>query len=203
NGTIERRVPFAKSCCTYYDPKRLSNLTDQFLLLKFRFGQNPRYFEDYIVDVRGILKFSEEVKRNGSQLLFSLKNYSESMCIHVRMGDFVIRRISTDMNITVEAANKIAKKMVCSSHFMIFGDDKKFMTNMSRNIVNSGGWKDDLLAISKYKDYLDLFLASQLCSSFLITAATSTFGWWLAFFVQNQNAVYYLNDTRRHADKVP
>ncbi|CAJ0607874.1 unnamed protein product [Cylicocyclus nassatus] len=87
------------------------------------------------------------------------------------MGDFVIRRISTDMNITVEAANKIAKKMA--------------------------------VAISKYKDYLDLFLASQLCSSFLITAATSTFGWWLAFFVQNQNAVYYLNDTRRHADKVP
>ncbi|CAJ0608141.1 unnamed protein product [Cylicocyclus nassatus] len=118
------------------------------------------------------------------------------------MGDFIERRICTDMNVTVNAANTIARRMNIS-HFMIFGDDQRFMTNMSHSIVMNGGWPNETVAISTYEESLDLFLASQICSSFLITAATSTFGWWLAFFVQNQNAVYYLNDTRRHADKVP
>ncbi|CAJ0608156.1 unnamed protein product [Cylicocyclus nassatus] len=133
-GTEQRKVRFASSCCTYYDPLR--------------------------------------------------------------------KHICTSLNTTVKAANTIARKMNIS-HFIVFGDDHKFMTSLSKAIVNDGGWKKDAVAVSKYKEYLDLFLASQLCSSFLITAVTSTFGWWLAFFVPNQNAIYYLNDTRRHADKRP
>ncbi|CAJ0608142.1 unnamed protein product [Cylicocyclus nassatus] len=73
NETKERVVPFAGSCCSYYDPLRLKNHTDQFLLLNFRFGHNPRYFEDYIGDIREILNFSEELRENASDLLLSLK----------------------------------------------------------------------------------------------------------------------------------
>ncbi|RCN29906.1 hypothetical protein ANCCAN_24331 [Ancylostoma caninum] len=37
----------------------------------------------------------------------------------------------------------------------------------------------------------------------LITAPTSTFGWWLAFFSPNQNAVFYNNDLKSMDDKSP
>ncbi|CAJ0605441.1 unnamed protein product [Cylicocyclus nassatus] len=108
------------------------------------------------------------------------------------MTDFVALKRSTDMKSTVKAANQLAMRKNIS-HFMIFGDDQKFMNKLSEAIIKEGGWKSDAVAISKYDESMDLYLASMICSSFLITAARSTFAFWLAFFVQNQNAVYYLN----------
>ncbi|CAJ0608155.1 unnamed protein product [Cylicocyclus nassatus] len=202
NGTEEKRVHFAGSCCSYDDPRRLRNVTDQFLLLQFYYGQNPRYFESYLEDVRDILQFSEEVIRNGTEKLQTLKSHSKSMCIHVRRGDFIVRNIATDFNITIKAANSIARKKNLS-RFLIFGDDQQFMADMSQAIIKQGAWRNDAVVASNFEEYMDLYVASQICSSFLIAAVTSTFGWWLAFFVQDQNAVYYLDDTRPHADKVP
>ncbi|EYB91964.1 hypothetical protein Y032_0200g1707 [Ancylostoma ceylanicum] len=57
--------------------------------------------------------------------------------------------------------------------------------------------------ISKFDEYMDLYVSSQLCRSFLISAVTSTFGWWLAFFAYGQNAIYYMPDERIQVDKVP
>ncbi|VDK75960.1 unnamed protein product [Cylicostephanus goldi] len=181
---------------------RLTNLTNQFLLLDFSFGQNRRYFEDYIEDVRDILQFSEEMKQNGSKIIHSLKNYKDSLCVHVRMTDFISRNTYTDMNITAKAANTLAKKMNISN-FLIFGDDNDFMVRLSQAIVKDGGWRNDAVAISSYDETMDLYLASQMCSSFLISAILSTFGWWLAFFVRDQNAVYYINYTRPNSETVP
>ncbi|VDP21354.1 unnamed protein product [Heligmosomoides polygyrus] len=59
------------------------------------------------------------------------------------------------------------------------------------------------VTVSTFKEATDFYLSSQVCRSFLITAVTSTFGWWLAFFSIDQNAVFYVTDHRPHADKVP
>ncbi|CAJ0602893.1 unnamed protein product [Cylicocyclus nassatus] len=50
--------------------------------------------------------------------------------------------------------------------------------------------------ISNFTVPVDMYASSQLCTSFLITAPVSTFGWWLAFFSKNQNNVFYLLDKR-------
>ncbi|KIH56075.1 hypothetical protein ANCDUO_13748 [Ancylostoma duodenale] len=50
---------------------------------------------------------------------------------------------------------------------------------------------------------VDFFIASKACGAMLITAPTSTFGWWLAFFSPNQNAVFYNNDLKSMDDKSP
>ncbi|KIH52285.1 hypothetical protein ANCDUO_17614 [Ancylostoma duodenale] len=89
------------------------------------------------------------------------------------------------------------------SRFLIFGDDKEFMRNMSHEIVADGHWKANAAYVSEFDEYTDLYAASRMCEAFLITAVTSSFGWWLAFFIPDQNAVYYLPDTRKHADKTP
>ncbi|EPB77609.1 hypothetical protein ANCCEY_03281 [Ancylostoma ceylanicum] len=110
--------------------------------------------------------------------------------------------VATDMNSTVEAANDIAR-LKGLSRFLIFGDDKNFMNEMSLSIVNRGNWSEDAVLISKFDEYMDLYVSSQLCRSFLISAVTSTFGWWLAFFAYGQNAIYYMPDERIQVDKVP
>ncbi|KHJ90658.1 hypothetical protein OESDEN_09495 [Oesophagostomum dentatum] len=90
------------------------------------------------------------------------------------------------------------------SQFMIFGDDKDFMQNMSTLLIEKEESSDYKIFVSDFSEELDLYLSSQLCSSFLMSAANSTFGWWLAFFARDQNNVYYLNDRiLNNRDKMP
>ncbi|KAK6034129.1 hypothetical protein COOONC_28365, partial [Cooperia oncophora] len=230
NGTL---VKFANhSCCVYDDPRRLLKYTDKYILLDFSFAQNPRYFEDIIEEVREILEFSPEIVSEGNYLLDSLKvlvscepitagNTSNSngsrsprkfsfwarphqsaLCIHIRRTDFLERNISTDMMATVKAANDIARGKGID-RFLVFGDDAKFMYNLTRTIIKEGNWNPNAAFVSQFSEAIDFYVASQVCHSFLITAVTSTFGWWLAFFVANQNNIYYLPDERIHGDKVP
>ncbi|KAL6737500.1 hypothetical protein Aduo_011136 [Ancylostoma duodenale] len=200
NETI---VPFADSCCVYDNPFRLSNDNATYLLLDFIYAQNPRYFEKYLPDVRHILQFSSDYRREGDYMIGLLKmTHSNSMCIHIRKTDFEERNISTDMISTVEAANTIALQKGLSQ-FMIFGDDHAFMENMAQAIIKNGNWDKDVVFVSKFEEYLDLYMSSKLCKAFLISAVTSTFGWWLAFFAPGQDAIYYMPDTRPHADKQP
>ncbi|EYB88612.1 hypothetical protein Y032_0244g3529 [Ancylostoma ceylanicum] len=147
-GIKETVVPFANSCCVYDNPVRLSNNNASYLLLNFIYGQNPRYFEDYIADVRQILKFSNDYRREGDYIVDLLKmTHSNLVCLHIRKTDFDVRNISTDMESSVEAANTIARRKGLSQ-FMIFGDDQKFMENMSQTIVESGNWdKNVYLAV--------------------------------------------------------
>uniref|UniRef100_A0A0K0DPV4 P4Hc domain-containing protein n=1 Tax=Angiostrongylus cantonensis TaxID=6313 RepID=A0A0K0DPV4_ANGCA len=70
-------------------------------------------------------------------------------------------------------------------------------------------WMNDLkhccfqqIRFSLDAEGVDFYLASKVCGAMLITAPTSTFGWWLAFFIPNQDAVFYSNDNRRMGDKV-
>uniref|UniRef100_A0A7I4Y1Y5 L-Fucosyltransferase n=1 Tax=Haemonchus contortus TaxID=6289 RepID=A0A7I4Y1Y5_HAECO len=215
NGTL---VPFAKkSCCVYDDPRRLMNHPDKFLLLDFSFAQNPRYFEDMIDEIRELLEFSPNITSEGGFLLDSLKaNYSSkegefsfwdrpnqsALCIHIRRTDFLERNISTNMMETVTAANDIARGKGVD-RFLIFGDDKDFMYNLTKVIIRTGNWNRNAAYVSQFSEAIDFYVASQVCRSFLITAVTSSFGWWLAFFVADQNSIYYMPDDRIHGDKVP
>ncbi|KIH53244.1 hypothetical protein ANCDUO_16634 [Ancylostoma duodenale] len=164
---------------------------------------------EYLPEVRKILQFSEELQRNGSKVVERLmRTHSNCMCIHIRMTDFVDRNISTDMTATVRAANDIAEKKAGSVHlnisqFLIFGDHERFMRAMAEEIVEEGHWKANAVLISEFNEAVDLYVASRMCKAFLIAAFTSSFGWWLAFFIPDQTAVYYLPDTRKHGDKVP
>ncbi|KAL6733290.1 hypothetical protein Aduo_003947 [Ancylostoma duodenale] len=183
DGTSKTLVFFAGSCCVYDDPLR--------------------YFEKYLPDVRNILQFSEDLQRNGSKIVDRLmRTHSNCMCIHIRMTDFVDRNISTDMTATVRAASDIAKKKNISQ-FLIFGDHERFMRAMAKKIVEEGHWKANAVLISEFNEPMDLYVASRMCKAFLIAAVTLSFGWWLAFFISDQTAVYYLPDTRKHGDKVP
>ncbi|EYC19391.1 hypothetical protein Y032_0024g1060 [Ancylostoma ceylanicum] len=77
-GIKETVVPFANSCCVYDNPVRLANNNATYLLLNFIYGQNPRYFEDYLADVRQILKFSVDYSREGDYIVDLLKIDSAS-----------------------------------------------------------------------------------------------------------------------------
>ncbi|CAJ0602547.1 unnamed protein product [Cylicocyclus nassatus] len=176
----ETRVAFSTACCKFDNPLRLYNNTSKYLFLMLKFGQHPKYFQDYIEDIRKFLQFSENVKQMGEKnFTAAWKTFNrDSMCIHTRRSDFVQLKVSTDMENAVKAATSIAQQKEA---------------NTVRKTVY----------VSNFSVPVDLYAASQLCTSFLITATTSTFGWWLAFFSKNQHNVFYMSDKRNLYDKVP
>ncbi|KAK6059157.1 hypothetical protein COOONC_03216 [Cooperia oncophora] len=127
---------------------------------------------------------------------------NSALCIHVRRTDFVQLNVSTNINETLRATNKIATRFNIS-RFAVFGDDQIFMHTLARKIELEGHWKENSTLVSKFDEAMDLYLASRLCRSFLITSVTSTFGWWLAFFIPDQNAVFYVSDERGQPGKKP
>ncbi|EYC28009.1 hypothetical protein Y032_0008g286 [Ancylostoma ceylanicum] len=82
------------------------------------------------------------------------------------------------------------------SKFLIFGDDKDFMKSLATQLVRSPSDQTQTVRISEFSEIADLYISYRLCSAFLMSAASSTFGWWLAFFSQDQNSVFYYKDKR-------
>ncbi|WKY12949.1 hypothetical protein Q1695_004063 [Nippostrongylus brasiliensis] len=203
NVTNETIVPFSRTCCDYVNPERFLNHPSQYLLLDFSFAQNPRYFDNYLDDVRRILTFSSKAKTEGERNIQIMNvSHNSALCIHIRRGDFVGFNVSSDFDRTVGAAYIIAKQMSID-RFVIFGDDREFMRNVGKAITKKGKWCEQAAYVSGFDNRADLYLSSQLCRSFLITAPTSSYGWWMAFFAQNQDSIFYILDDRSIGTKKP
>ncbi|KHJ81260.1 hypothetical protein OESDEN_19054, partial [Oesophagostomum dentatum] len=201
----EATAKLARSCCDYVNPLTLAERKEKYLFLNMSFGQNPSYFKDYLTDVREILEFSDEMHKEGGELFWNFgdvkRNDHNFMCIHVRTTDFVRRHMATNMTNAVDAARDIARRKNISQ-YLIFGDNQDYMRNMSFLLTDNATSSDKVL-ISNFKDTMDFYASSELCSSFLMTAANSTFGWWLAFFARDQNSVFYLNDRILATNEMP
>ncbi|KAK6020418.1 hypothetical protein OSTOST_13929, partial [Ostertagia ostertagi] len=178
---------------------RLRNHTATHLFLAFEYGQNPRYFDKYLHDIRKFLQFSSSVRRKGDEIIEGLNRYYCTVSLYHKN----FRNISSSRLHAPVISPSTATRSQGISSFVLFGDDRKFMHDLARRIELAGRWRKDAVIISNYTESLDLYLSSQLCRSFLITAATSTFGWWLAFFIPNQSAVFYMSDGRGQPGKIP
>ncbi|KAJ1349996.1 hypothetical protein KIN20_005692 [Parelaphostrongylus tenuis] len=75
NDTNQTLIAFAGSCCAYDNPNRLLNETAEYLLLNFVYGQNPRYFDKYLSEIRDLLRFSDKVRHEGKLAMDVLQSY--------------------------------------------------------------------------------------------------------------------------------
>ncbi|KHJ96775.1 hypothetical protein OESDEN_03260 [Oesophagostomum dentatum] len=83
------------------------------------------------------------------------------------------------------------------SKILFFGDDKDFMDTLAKMVVNGSFINEKKSAyMSTFSEISEFYISSRLCKSFLLSASSSTFGWWLAFFARGQDAVYYYKDGR-------
>ncbi|KAL6729261.1 hypothetical protein Aduo_000334 [Ancylostoma duodenale] len=203
-------VPFAynqtnqPACCLYEDPTKFAHHRAKFLLLDIKFAQNIRFIEDYLAEIAELLTFAEDVRNQGKSAVRRLSfGYANAMCVHIRMKDFVTLNVSTDAGSTIRITRQIARRKGLEK-FLVFGDDPLFMKSIADNLeLDEEGKRRYIADISTFSEGVDLFVASQVCGAFFISAATSTFGWWLAFFTNNQRAIYYMDDKRSMWDKTP
>ncbi|VDM83666.1 unnamed protein product [Strongylus vulgaris] len=185
------------SCCEYEDPTRLQTSTEQFLVLEIHYAQNVRYFEPILPEIRYLLELSDDVKQAGDEVLQRWKiGHAGAMCAHIRRSDFITLRLATTLRDSVQKIQHIAA-LSNLTEYVIFGDDVDFMKSMQERM------HPKKVHYSIYSEGVDFHIASNVCQAMLITAPTSTFGWWLAFFSPNQNSIYYNSDPSNMSDKFP
>ncbi|RCN32191.1 hypothetical protein ANCCAN_22004 [Ancylostoma caninum] len=186
------------ACCKFYSPCRLIHHPAKFLFLEMNLAQNRRYFEDYLPELRDIFQFSEAFREKGERdlRLMNMSDTSGAMCIHVRRTDFHRFGLETEWNGTIKAAQHIATKRGLRN-YLIFGDDKEFMSSLATELERDTSIGTQTKAfVSMFPEITDFYLSSRLCNALLLSAASSTFGWWLGFFARNQDGVYYYKSGR-------
>ncbi|EYB85044.1 hypothetical protein Y032_0305g1942 [Ancylostoma ceylanicum] len=209
-STVESTlVPFGydstgkRDCCTFTDPLIYSGHPAKFLVLDMEYGQNVRYFEDHLHKLREMFTFNNKLKDRGEKILNRLKiNNVTAMCVHIRRTDFILFGAESSFQETLDAVLQIA-----TSHrleqYIVFGDDQVFIKNLAGNITQYNNGSHVEAYASHFNEFEDFFVSSRACAAFLMSAPTSTFGWWLAFFAPNQEAVYYINNGRALMQKKP
>ncbi|EGT54622.1 hypothetical protein CAEBREN_32428 [Caenorhabditis brenneri] len=188
NGSVPRsirRTAFHEKCCTFQNPSVLEKVKDEYLHLKGTHYQSWKYFSQMRNELIGFLK-------TPNNHFFYLPVSSESTfvtCVHVRRGDFI--RVGfhvADETFIRNAMDYVEQKEnTCRKHMttVFFGDDFNFM-DLLRNGTRSTA--DSYVSQNTPSD--DLLYSKANCDVVFISAAHSTFGWWMGYLSKG-NRVYY------------
>lgn len=146
--------------------------------------------ENYFKDIRDIIikevtiKYEPD-KRNKS-MLEKIEN-SNSVCIHVRRGDFISNKKTSEVHGTCSLeyyhnAVKIIEEKVSNPEFFVFSDEPQWI-KANLKLKHSTTYVD---INNPEKAYEDLRLMSN-CKHFII--ANSSFSWWGAWLSNNPDKI--------------
>jgi hypothetical protein len=163
-----------------FDPKVLS-IRDNVLLDGYY--QTEKYFKDIEDVIRKDFEFKHAPNQQNAAMLDKIQAV-ESVCIHVRRGNFITDRHSNAWHGICppdyfEKAIGEIKRGVVNPYFFIFSDDKEWAKENLRiehsTVVDING---------PDTDFEDLRLMSS-CNHFIL--ANSSFSWWAAWLSRNKN----------------
>lgn len=178
----QKNISYIKEKTTRFDPAVLKIKGSAYL---DGYWQSEEYFKKIGDVIRKELAVKKTATgKNGS--LLKLIQATESVCLHVRRGDYVTSKISNLSHGTCspeyyQAAIKRLKKKLAQPHFFVFSDDL--------------AWAKENLAIGDQSTFVggnqaapqeDLRLMSN-CQHFI--TANSTFSWWAAWLSSNPKKI--------------
>ncbi|CAL2046474.1 unnamed protein product [Caenorhabditis brenneri] len=187
NGSVPNSIKptvFHEKCCTFQDPSILEDIQDEYLYLNGTHYQSWKYFPGMRDD---LINFLKEPDHN----FLSLPESSDTnfiKCVHIRRGDFIEFLIPiADKTFIINAMKFIDGKegrTRINSYTVFFGDDFQFMEEIRNSTVKEDGF------VSRMSPADDLLYSKNNCDVVLITAAHSTFGWWMGYLSKG-NRVYH------------
>jgi hypothetical protein len=150
------------------------------------YWQSELYFKNYSKEIKKIFNFSDQLNKQ-NYLIANDINKNDSISIHIRRGDFLLKRNNNHKidlkNYYLKAIDKSSKCFKNPKYF-IFTDDplwvtENFILDYSYIVVdvNRGA-----------KSFFDMYLMS-LCKSNII--ANSSFSWWSAWLNNNKDKIVY------------
>jgi Glycosyl transferase family 11 len=188
---------------TNFNPELLKSLPPIWL---DGYWQSYKYFEDIQDLLRKIIGTPREMSPQTSAMLSRIKA-SESICIHVRRGDYVTNQSAAEfhglcgLNYYYAGLDLIVKNLN-QPHAYIFSDDPlwvkyNFNLDIPSTVVDINGSENA---------HQDLWLMAA-CRHFLI--ANSSLSWWGAWLSGNSNKIvvapkqWFLNNQYSTEDLIP
>ena len=150
------------------------------------YWQSELYFKDCSKEIKKIFSFSDKLDEQ-NQLISNDIDQSNSISIHIRRGDFLLKRNDNHyMNLKeyyLKAINE-SSKFFKNPKYFIFTDDPSWVTD---NFVLDHSYF--IVAVNQgAKSFYDMHLMS-LCKSNII--ANSSFSWWGAWLNDNKDKIIY------------
>ncbi len=177
---IKKVQPILNSLGMYCVPDGYVNLSNSYCNNNVMVGyyQSLKYFDEYKDIIKDELKVTDEVLEKNKVLLKEIKN-NNSVCIHIRRGDYVgTKHQVCDENYYLKAAEIINKK-VKNAKLYIFSDDLEWV---KENIK----FKDKVYYVEGNNNYEDLRLMYS-CKHFIIS--NSSFSWWAQYLTDNKKRI--------------
>nr|CAD2195257.1 unnamed protein product [Meloidogyne enterolobii] len=189
---------FEDDCCKYYNPKILNKYKSKYLIIAPRLNH-----QNILIKLRMKLKnylHFQKVFKEGltNELKIYLNDNSHKFCVFTRRGDFTKPEWkkwhkATDKEFTEKAIEFIIENELQSENtnaisIVLLGEDKVFLsqltiTNKSKNVYIPESMKRGE----------DMCFAITICNTLLITASSSTFGWWIGYLLKQRNAKVYFD----------
>ncbi|ULU13943.1 hypothetical protein L3Y34_016449 [Caenorhabditis briggsae] len=197
-------------CCKFEDPRNLNSIDQQHLMLNGVYFQSFKYFNDYQSEIRlsltpppesairAELLISEEFKSD-FLICVHTKNSKIDASILSKPSDPVFTRAATDY--LVRKYNDTGKRITVA----VMGNDPLWVQDLFNDKIGKSNYFNrfnESIIPEDSPDYTvlltlglseidDMAVSRNFCDIFLLTAPTSSFGWWLAYLAKENSEVYY------------
>lgn len=169
-------------CSVYAKPLRSSSRN----IYCSSFFENPRYFEDIRDTLLEEFQPRNEVMPQNAELFRNIQN-SESVCVHIRRGDFLTPKIAEIFHVCTQEyfvqAMKAIRAEVPDCKFFVFSDDVDEVKR-SMHLPFAVEYEN-----ANNPSYESLRLMYS-CKHFIIS--NSTFSWWTQYLGRNPNKIVYI-----------
>ncbi|KAI6193835.1 ATP-dependent RNA helicase [Aphelenchoides besseyi] len=162
------------------------------------FFQCYRYFHEQKQEIRKLLSFSSEVRRRVEKKAAEIfgNDFGHKLCVHARRTDFLSPEVSfmeeSRLDFAIPAVDFVLRKLnyqYDDISVVVFSDDPTF----AYQIRPDPELHNEIYVIDEQNPSDSMELGSRYCDSILLTASSSTFGWWMAYLMRDeaQRRVYY------------
>jgi len=207
------RIKLEDHCCLYESPDKLRGVPEPYLELETNSESNLhsyKYFHDRPEIKAEVLRSFEcaikvvekarKMSKQGQRMPMNESQISPSrpyhLCVHTHRGDFVDQGMGSQLEYSVNAVLAVhlyINDLRRQSHLprpnvstLLIGDDRAFMGSVKRKLDRK--FHPTLLPAGLSRGE-ELCVGVQLCHSLLITAPTSSDGWWLGYLMAERRRV--------------
>ncbi|KAF7635933.1 hypothetical protein Mgra_00004653 [Meloidogyne graminicola] len=192
---------FEDHCCKYYNPIILKKYKERFLIIAPP-PQSPKYFNNIKNEIKELFRFSKNIQKKVDyriNKLFKDDNLNK-FCVYTRRGDFIKPQWrqwhkSSNKDFTEKGIKFIIEKeLKFKTSVVLLGEDKEFLKQLI--ITNKA---NKVYIPESMNRGEDMCFAITLCNILLITASSSTFGWWIGYLLKQKNAKIYFDADFSHS----
>lgn len=150
------------------------------------YWQDERYFKDIEEIIRKDLSFKKPPKKHNEVLFSELINSKNTVCIHVRRGDYITLKYADivgacSMEYYIKAFEEM-RKIVKEPKVYVFSDEPEWVS-LNFNIK----YPVTIVFNNKEIDAIEDLRLMSICNHQIIS--NSSFGWWAAWLNPNPNKV--------------